>query len=143
MTNPVTLMRQAVADVIAAVDLTDPADALTIHAHAYIPEVGRFPVAFTELGTARRLNQFSTRWELDFDVIILVGAQSSEHAQEHLDALLFGDGSLVEALRADPTLGGTVHDLSVGESEPLSLTQLAGYQSWGRRWPCSVGMTAD
>jgi hypothetical protein len=73
-------------------------------------------------------------------VLIVVGRMSDRSSQDRIDAYVntTGASSVVAAIEADPTLGGTAESLVVTDFRPLNAEDVASLQYWGGAFDVTV-----
>jgi hypothetical protein len=100
------------------------------------------PLAFTNNPVSELHGTSSNSQVISLDVIVLVSTTSQQLAEEAVDSLLVGPDTLVAALIADRTFGGSVFSSEVTGSRSLSVVQMNQYQAWGHSWQINLLMAA-
>lgn len=86
---------------------------------------------------------FDGRGSLHFDLVLILGAQDVERAQEALDEYcdFTGSKSIRAKVETDTTLGGVCEDLDVGEWKDYGELEVAGVPYMGAALPVEVYVT--
>lgn len=138
--NPVTRMRQALADIAAEAAASK---GVPFEPFAYVPAGDApFPIGFIEVPGTEPVNGRNTWQEITVRLVVLVGEFVTADAQEAVDSLLAG-GALATAVLADQTLAGTAGSITFLGTESLDRVQIASYNAWGHQWLFQVTLPIE
>lgn len=103
-------IRDALGDTIASG--LDPD--LRVHVYRQVEKIGALPAVIIEPYTADYVHEFQNGMHIwDFTIYVLVPSNNPDQAQEVLDALISGDGSVSQVLLDTPDLSLDSTDATV------------------------------
>lgn len=135
-TNPLTVLRNGIADEINTADIG-------VTAYPYVVAGGQSgPLAFVHIRSDTPLTADDETVEVDLDLVLWVGNPNDVAAQELSDDLIVGSSCIRQTLKAaDHTAWGCV-DFTIGaQAESSGLDALGGVTGWVYIWRISATIT--